>query len=65
MKGPEKYDWLKKRPVKKEAAPVKPRVSHRGETYWDFCDNCGHRLESLKCEYRCPRCGFFRSCSEP
>jgi rubrerythrin len=33
--------------------------------YWEYCDNCGQKLISRKCEMICPKCGFFRSCSEP
>jgi rubrerythrin len=33
--------------------------------YWQYCDNCGHRLESIRCRLVCPKCGFFHSCSEP
>lgn len=33
--------------------------------YWEYCDNCGHRLIARKCELICPKCGFLHSCSEP
>ncbi len=33
--------------------------------YWNYCDNCGTRLETFRCRYVCPKCGFFHSCSEP
>ena len=33
--------------------------------FWEYCDNCGGKLVPRKCEYVCPACGFFHSCSEP
>jgi hypothetical protein len=33
--------------------------------YWEYCDNCGEKLIGRKCKLICPKCGFFRSCSEP
>jgi hypothetical protein len=33
--------------------------------YWEYCDNCGHRLEPFRCRLVCPKCGFYHSCSEP
>ena len=28
------------------------------------CPNCGARLEEQKCELKCPRCFYFKSCSD-
>ena len=28
------------------------------------CLNCSGTLEGLKCKIRCPRCGYFESCSD-
>jgi hypothetical protein len=33
--------------------------------YWQYCVNCGTKLESRKCKLFCPKCGFYHSCSEP
>ena len=33
--------------------------------YWQYCVNCGTRLQSRKCKLFCPKCGFYHSCSEP
>ena len=35
-----------------------------GGAYWDYCPNCGHRLQNERCKYRCPRCHYFMSCSD-
>lgn len=41
----------------------KPRIQE--EHYWQYCVNCGTKLEGRKCKLICPRCGFYHSCSEP
>jgi Zn finger protein HypA/HybF involved in hydrogenase expression len=33
--------------------------------YWQYCVNCGTKLEGRKCKLICPKCGFYHSCSEP
>lgn len=33
--------------------------------YWQYCVNCGTKLQSRKCKLFCPKCGFYHSCSEP
>jgi len=32
--------------------------------YWRWCPRCGHELQNEKCEFRCPRCHYFMSCSD-
>ncbi len=44
--------------------PGKP-VDVSDNEYWNYCDNCGTRLQAFRCRYVCPNCGFFHSCSEP
>lgn len=46
-------------PIENVAAPAD--ACH----YWQYCVNCGAKLESRKCKLFCPRCGFYHSCSEP
>ncbi|RQW08551.1 MAG: hypothetical protein EH225_00145 [Calditrichaeota bacterium] len=63
MSNPEKTD-------KEKSEEKPPQFSVKTEDiqkadYWEYCDNCGARLIARKCELICPRCGFFRSCSEP
>ena len=58
------FDDIKKDPENKKNSKRKPNDFKRDD-YWDYCDNCGHKLISRKCEMICPQCGFFRSCSEP
>ena len=38
---------------------------YQSPDFWEYCDNCGEKLLSRKCELICPKCGFFHSCSEP
>lgn len=28
------------------------------------CPNCSAGMDGLKCKIRCPRCGYFESCSD-
>lgn len=35
------------------------------EHYWQYCVNCGTKLEGRKCKLICHKCGFYHSCSEP
>ena len=28
------------------------------------CENCGSRMEDVKCKLVCPKCKSFRSCSD-
>ena len=30
----------------------------------EVCPVCSKRLESRRCKFVCPRCGYFMSCSE-
>ncbi len=39
--------------------PIPPEAEH-----WLYCLNCGAKLEERKCKLRCPRCGYFMSCSD-
>ena len=32
--------------------------------YWQYCVNCGMKMEGRKCKLVCPQCGFYHSCSE-
>jgi hypothetical protein len=43
----------------------KAELTDSSDHYWQFCVNCGTRLENRKCKLVCPKCGFFHSCSEP
>ena len=41
------------------------KVDFQTTNFWEYCDNCGQKLVTRKCEFICPACGFFHSCSEP
>jgi hypothetical protein len=28
------------------------------------CPNCDSRLDAISCKLRCPKCGYFKSCSD-
>ena len=58
------HDRFSQKASEKKQEPVKIVDSSDNE-YWNYCDNCGTRLESFRCRYVCPNCGFFHSCSEP
>ncbi len=47
--------------LESKAEEIQQKENH----FWQFCVNCGVKLESLKCKLICPRCGFYHSCSEP
>jgi len=40
-------------------------IDFQSSDFWEYCDNCGEKLISRKCELICIKCGFFHSCSEP
>jgi predicted RNA-binding Zn-ribbon protein involved in translation (DUF1610 family) len=42
---------------------LSPKVQE--DHYWQYCVNCGTKLEGRKCKLICPKCGFYHSCSEP
>ncbi len=48
--------------AEKDTAREKPAAA---DHYWQYCVNCGMKLEGRKCKLICPRCGFYHSCSEP
>ena len=52
------------RRVEPDGGDVEERAVAAGCNYWDFCPNCGSRLQNQKCKYRCPRCTYFMSCSD-
>ena len=33
--------------------------------FWNYCCNCGEKLDSRKCKLICHKCGFYHNCSEP
>ena len=52
-------------PAAGERTPLQPPAESSAGHYWQYCVNCGTRLEGRKCKLICPRCGFYHSCSEP
>lgn len=62
--------------MSEERAPVTPIPSlltfgiteltvETEQHYWNYCVNCGTKLDSRKCKLFCPTCGFYHNCSEP
>ncbi|WP_144295431.1 hypothetical protein [Rhodothermus marinus] len=63
MKRPAHFssaDPLPEHPRHRDASADEPSP----DAWWDYCPNCGHRLENHRCKYRCPRCHYFMSCSD-
>ncbi|GBD00948.1 hypothetical protein HRbin18_00665 [bacterium HR18] len=50
-------------PQPPEPKPEAKPLAGAGD-WWNYCPNCGHRLETHRCKYHCPRCHYFLSCSE-
>jgi len=40
--------------------PTKPKPSNPAS----FCPNCSTQLKESRCKLKCPRCGFYLSCSD-
>jgi len=41
-----------------------PQTAPPQELPVEVCPVCSKRLESRRCKFVCPRCGYFMSCSE-
>lgn len=53
----------------KEPQPTKDvsETGHRAGAKIDagqYCPNCSTRLRESRCKLKCPRCGFYLSCSD-
>ena len=56
-----KMDLANKRPPSKTAEPTQalpPPDASR------FCPNCSTQLVDHRCKLKCPKCGFYLSCSD-
>ncbi|HLF53705.1 MAG TPA: hypothetical protein VI544_00840, partial [Candidatus Nanoarchaeia archaeon] len=38
-------------------------IQKEGDNYL-VCEACGKHMEERGCKLKCPRCGYFRSCSD-
>ncbi|HLF13664.1 MAG TPA: hypothetical protein VI932_02080 [Bacteroidota bacterium] len=54
-----------RQPDSSQSLPARTPAKSGPDHYWQFCVNCGTRLEGRKCKLICPHCGFYHSCSEP
>ncbi len=45
--------------------PIESAIPEQAPHHWQFCVNCGTKLDSRKCKLICHTCGFYHSCSEP
>ncbi len=56
---------ISKEKIRNKSSLKSVHIDYCKENFWEYCDNCGQKLISRKCELICLKCGFFRSCSEP
>ena len=56
---------MKNRPQSESAtAGVPARAPAAPDLAIEFCPNCSMKLVGHSCKMKCPRCGYFLSCSD-
>ncbi len=58
-------EWEKSAPEALKQRTSRTSAKPADVHYWQYCGNCGTKLEGRKCKLICPQCGFYHSCSEP
>jgi len=51
-------------PTTPDSSPDPRRSEEDSRMALEFCPNCSAKLIGQSCKLKCPRCGYFLSCSD-